>query len=212
MKKTKRNEQGFSLIETVIVIGMMMTIAGIAIYQSFGSMESYTANSALDVVAGQLRVARQVAISQRRPVQVTITPISADHGLSTISYTTIVTGLGGALNPSNVGGVSPSNTVPLPRETKLMLETGVPDTPMNFGLCGPVCIGNVNGGPPTMYFSPTGQFSQDPSGVTPLNGTIFIGLPNQMGTARAVTIMGSTGRVRPYTYIPDTASTGHWTE
>jgi hypothetical protein len=31
-----------------------------------------------------------------------------------------------------------------------------------------------------------------------VNGTVFLGLPGLKGTARAVTILGATGRVRPY--------------
>jgi hypothetical protein len=31
-----------------------------------------------------------------------------------------------------------------------------------------------------------------------VNGTIYLGLPNLKGTARAITILGATGRVRPY--------------
>jgi len=52
-----------------------------------------------------------------------------------------------------------------------------------------------------MYFTSTGQFGADQLGSTVYNGTVFIGIPNQPATARAVTIMGSTGRVRPYTFI-----------
>jgi len=33
-----------------------------------------------------------------------------------------------------------------------------------------------------------------------LNGTIFLGMNGQVSTARAVTIMGGTGRVRQYTW------------
>jgi len=59
-----------------------------------------------------------------------------------------------------------------------------------------------------MQFTSTGQFT-DATGVAPLNGTVFIGVPSQVRTARAVTVMGSTGRVRPYTYVGGTTI---WTE
>ncbi|MGB7847216.1 MAG: prepilin-type N-terminal cleavage/methylation domain-containing protein [Candidatus Acidiferrum sp.] len=211
MTKTNRREQGFSLIELMMALAIMLVLGGLAMYRSFGSTESNEANSAMDIVAGQLRVARQVAISQRRPVQVTIIPVSTDHGLPTIGYLTTTAGFTGAAAVNN-GGVTPANTMPLPRQTNFILEANVPDTPMNFGTCGAVCIGGVSNPNFAMYFSPTGQFSQDQSGAVPLNGTIFVGLPGQPGTARAVTIMGSTGRVRPYTYVFDSATTGHWTE
>jgi prepilin-type N-terminal cleavage/methylation domain-containing protein len=213
MKHKLRNQQGFSMVETLVVVGIISVLAAITVYQSFGTSESYEANSALDAVIGELRVARQIAISQRRPVQVTFSLISADHNLPSVSYTTDTNGAG--LAAENTLGFTPSGSTVLPRQTQFMLETNVPDTPMAFGTCGPVCIGGVNGGPGTMYFSPTGQFSQDPAGILPLNGTIFIGVPGRADTARAVTILGGTGRVRPYTFeITSTAPSiaGHWRE
>jgi type II secretory pathway pseudopilin PulG len=195
MRHNNRKEQGFSLIETLIVLGIMFILAGITIIQSFGTMESYRANSAMDIVVGRLRVARQLAISQRRAVQVSFNVNSSPQ---TITYQV-------QARP-NVNGdpAGPVITMPLPRTTQFVMETGVPDTPMGFGTCSgasPVCIGGITCCPPTMYFSSTGQFGADEFGTTVYNGTIFIGVPNQPSTARAVTIMGSTGRVRPYTFI-----------
>jgi len=214
MRNTLRNQQGFSMIETLIVVGIISVLTAITLFQSFGTTESYEANSALDTVIGQLRTARQIAISQRRPVQVTITPVSTDHNLPSVSYTTDVTAGSGVAN-ENALGVQPSAATVLPRQTQFMLETNVPDTPMAFGMCSAICIGGVSGGPGTLYFSPTGQFSQDTAGVIPLNGTIFIGIPSRPDTARAVTILGSTGRVRPYTFevtATKPSFAGHWRE
>jgi prepilin-type N-terminal cleavage/methylation domain-containing protein len=210
MRYTRRNQKGFSMIETVVVVGIISVVTAITVYQSFGTMESYEANTALDSVIGELRVARQIAISQRRPVQVFITPVSTDHNLPAVSYTTDVAGTG--LAGENTGGFAPSGNTILPRQTQFLLEPSVPDTPMLFGTCAAVCIGGVSGGPATMYFSPTGQFSQDTAGVIPLNGTIFIGIPGRTDTARAVTILGGTGRVRPYTYELNSSTSGHWRE
>jgi len=72
MRKANRNERGFSLLETLVVISIMTVLAGFAIVQSFGSTESYQVNTASDVVVSQLRVARQLAISNRRIVRIWI--------------------------------------------------------------------------------------------------------------------------------------------
>jgi type II secretory pathway pseudopilin PulG len=207
MRKTKRTEQGFSLLESVVVIGIMMVLMGVAVVQSFGSLESYQANAASDVVVSQLRVARQLAITQRRTVQLWIdnAPESTDNRFH-IKYQ-----IQPAPQTNEVAG--PLVSVPLPGQTQLVLENGVPDTPMNFGNSAAVFIGNppVAGGPPIMQFNSTGTFT-DNTGNTLLYGTIFIGVPNQKATARAVTIMGGTGRVRAYSYIGGTTSATAWQE
>jgi type II secretory pathway pseudopilin PulG len=196
MRKTKRKEQGFTLLESVVVIGIMMVLSGIAIIQSFGSLESYQANSAMDVVVSQLRVARQLAITQRRTVQVWVdnAPESIDNRYH-VKYQIQSAGT----QTNEVAG--PIVSVPVPGQTQFVLEPGVQDTPMNFGNKSAVYIGNppINGGPPIMQFNPTGTFT-DNSGITLIYGTIFIGIPNRPSTARAVTIMGGTGRVRAYNY------------
>lgn len=192
MRKAKRGQNGFSLLEMLVVVGIMMTLLAFAIIQSFGSMESYRANAAMDMVISQLRVARQLAISQRRNVRITFSTASSPQ---TITYT-VMPDPGDTVTPTPV-------TVPIPNIVKFSGFTGEPDTPMLFGTCGGnfgICVAGVSGGPPGMYFNAVGQFT-DNTYVNTLNGTVFMVIPNMPATARAVTIMGSTGRVRPYNYI-----------
>lgn len=192
MKAKKRLEKGFSLLETLLVVGVVAVLTGLAILSSATPMQTYTANAAMDVVSSQLKVARQISISQRRYVKVTIDPVAGWIAYQTYSL---------ALAPEGLLTI-----VPLPPRTAFVLESGLPDTPMAFGNTAPVLIGGVSGGPPSgMYFTPTGSFS-DGTFYNPINGTIFVGLPNRPGSARAVTILGSTGRVRPYMW------TSHWVE
>jgi prepilin-type N-terminal cleavage/methylation domain-containing protein len=193
MAGKRKTARGFSLLETLIVIGVMSILAAITLIKSFGTMESYRANSAMDVVISQLRVARQLAISQRRYVKVTFNTTTTPQS---IAYQ-VQQGVG-----VNSGSNGPTVTMILPNQTKFVMETGVPDTPMGFGTCSgssPVCIGGVSCCP-TTYFTPLGAFT-DSTGNTLYNGTVFLGISNLPYTARAVTIMGSTGRVRPYTFI-----------
>jgi type II secretory pathway pseudopilin PulG len=200
MKKPNRVEQGFTLLEAVIVVGIMLMLGGLAVIQSFGSLQGYQANSAQDTVVSQLRVARQLAISQRRYVRVQFNTITTPPSLS---YTILP-------RAGSADVATPAVTAILSSQTSFMQESGVPDTPMAFGTCSSagICIGGVGGGPAFMQFTSTGQFT-DSTGVNTLNGTIFIGVPNQPRTARAVTIMGGTGRVRPYSYVGGSTV---WTE
>jgi type II secretory pathway pseudopilin PulG len=194
MRKTNRDELGFSLLESLMVIGIMIVLAGMAIVQSFGSMGSYQANSAMDTVVSQLRVARQLAISQRRVVRLWVDSAPEPDGRYHVKYQ-----VQPAPGTSEVAGTMVS--VPIPGTVQFVLEPTVPDTPMAFGNLAAVYIGNppVSGGPPIMQFNSTGTFT-DNTGVTLLYGTVFMGIPNEIPTARAVTIMGGTGRVRAYNF------------
>ena len=190
MKRRANREKGFSLLETVMVIGIMFVLMGIAVVQSFGSREAYQANSAMDTVVSQLRVARELAITQRTDVQVFFVSTGATQQ---VQYMVLA-------QPGTKEANGPLVSIDLPSQTSFVLTPGVPDTPMGFGNNAAIYIGNVSGGPAFMEFTSTGQFT-DQTGFNTLNGTLFLGVSGQNNTARAVTIMGGTGRVRPYTYI-----------
>jgi len=74
----------------------------------------------------------------------------------------------------------------------------IPDlpAPFNFGNTAAVYFGGVSGGPPVMKFSTTGSFID--GGNTLVNGTVFMGIPGKPSTARAISVLGATGRVREY--------------
>lgn len=201
MKQEKAKQRGFTLLEAIVVIGIMFVLMGIAVVQSFGSMQSYTANSAQDVVVSQLRVARGIAIAQRRNVQVFINANPGNGQPPNVAYQILPA-------PNSNEQPGPLVSVPLSSGASFTLEPGVPDTPMAFGNSAAIYIGNVSGGPPVMEFTSTGQFT-DNTGFNTLNGTIFVGVGNnQPLTARAITIMGGTGRVRQYSYVGNAG----WTE
>jgi len=194
MRRIRNQQNGFTLIESVVVIGMMMIIMGFAIFKSTNMMPNYKADSAQDVVVSSLRQARQLAITERRDVQVWFDQsFTGAAPVQHINYQVVV-----------IGGDQPQAvvTVGLPTTTQFVVEGGVPDTPMLFGNSAPIYIGSngamVSGGPAIMKFRSTGAFTD--SVYNPLNGTIFVGVPNQAYTARAITIIGGTGRVRPYTW------------
>jgi type II secretory pathway pseudopilin PulG len=203
MRKIRRGEQGFSMVESVIVIGIILIMLALAVAQSFGSIESYRANASMDTIVSQLRVARQLAISQRRNVTVSFSTATTPQ---TITYQVVA-------NPGDTVVPTPV-TVPISALVNFTGVSGEPDTPMAFGTCSGaygVCIANVSGGPPVMEFTSVGQFT-DNTGVNTLNGTVFMALPGQVTTARAVTVMGSTGRVRSYTYVGGSTTSTAWIE
>jgi hypothetical protein len=69
---------------------------------------------------------------------------------------------------------------------------GIPDTPDAFGNATAI---QFTGQGPWMFTS-DGSFIDSNGDVS--NGTIFLGVPNQVMTARAVTVFGVTGLLRTW--------------
>ena len=181
--------RGFSMIEMCVVVAIAMVIAGIAIVQAQPALQQIRANAAKDLVQGTLRRGREMAISDRRSVKVEflVNPPANPKG----SYVRL-TRLGGGVGPDTVIVL-----IPIPGSVIYTTFPGEPDTPDGFGNGGPIYFGGVNNGPAAgMIYQSDGTFAAA-TGV-PINGTVFMGIPGQPTTARAVSILGTTGRVRSY--------------
>jgi prepilin-type N-terminal cleavage/methylation domain-containing protein len=190
MKLEKQARQtGFSLLEAVVVVAIICILVATSVIGIQQLLSSSRSDAAANTVVSQLRAARQLAISRRHNVQVTVnTSATAPNFAPSISYVEMATGILTESLPAAV-------TVPLPPNTGFILQPGQGDTPMGFGNTSAVYIGGVSGGPSTMYFSTTGAFM---SGNAPINGTFFVGISGNPNSERAVTLLGSTGRVRTY--------------
>src|SRR5260370_12539082 len=70
MRRTKKQDNSFTLLESVVVLAIMMSMMSFAIFKSTSIMPNYKADAAQDVVVSALRQARQLAITERRDVQV----------------------------------------------------------------------------------------------------------------------------------------------
>ena len=134
----------------------------------------------MDQVMGQLRSARGIAIAQRRNVQVQFV------GTNVIQITRL----------NQPSGTTLLNTVPLQGLMQFFVFTTLPDTPDGFGNASAVYFEGLPGGPTMMLFQSDGTFVDNAGNV--INGTVFLGVPTDITTARAVTVMGATGRIRAY--------------
>ncbi len=174
-----RHTKGFSIIELLFVISVTFIVAGMAVLSMNSAIWSMKVNGSLNQLVGQMRTARDSAIAQRRNFQVVfVTPdqIQLRRQELPAGFTDLpVVSLGGG--------------------AQFTVFSGVPDTPDGFGNATAINFG----GSPTLTFLSDGTLV-DSTG-TALNGSIFIGIPGKPDTARAVTILGATGRVRGY----------HWT-
>jgi len=169
-------------MEILVAVAIISIILGMTMLNYSTVLPNYKANSAMDQLLYQLRSARERAISHRREVQVQFV------GTNQLTVTEIWL----------VGTAPLPTTVTFEGGAQYIVFSTVPDlpAPYNFGNTAPIYFGALSGGPPIMKFSTTGAFID--GGNTLLNGTVFMGIPGKPSTARAISVLGATGRVREY--------------
>lgn len=184
----QRKELGFSTLELTFVIAASLALMAMSVIQMQPFLQQTQANSAQQQLKESLRQAREMAISQRRTMVVQFS------GTKTAKLYQVA-------EPSNVVSTTPYLTLVLPGAAQFMTLTGEIDTPDNFGkpASGGIEFGGASGTPTSgVEFQSDGTFT-DGNG-NPINGTIFLGLPNVLTSARAITILGNTGRIKVYRY------------
>jgi prepilin-type N-terminal cleavage/methylation domain-containing protein len=175
-----RSQRGFSLLEILTGLAIISIILSMAILNYGSILPNFKANSAMDQLLYRLRSAREQAIAHRREVQVEFV------GNNQIRITEIWL----------TGTAPPPNTYSFEGGAQYIQFAGVGDTPMAFGNVASVYFGGLSPGPPMMKFTTNGSFID--GGNTLVNGSVFMGIPGRASTARAITILGATGRVREY--------------
>ncbi len=165
---------GFTLIEMVVVVGLIGVLVGVSVMMMPGVIQSAQADGGSARLASILRTAREQSIAQRRSVRVTFTAPSQ------IVITRMeVPGPGTTIISSTVleGGM------------EFRLFPGLPDTPDAFGNATATAFGTAT----ALSFTSEGWFV-DQNG-DPVNGTVFVGRNGQPLSARAVSIFGPTALV-----------------
>lgn len=173
-----RGSRGFSLVEVMIVIAIMFIVAAMMIFRIQGALPGMRANAALNQALSIVRSGRELSIAHRRSIQLVFI------GNNEIQLQLINLPVGSP--------VTVIQDMVFENRVQFLLFPGIPDTPDNFGNASALAFG----GTPTIMWLSDGTFV-DANGQA-LNGTIFFGLPNDPGTQRAVSILGTTGRVRGY--------------
>jgi prepilin-type N-terminal cleavage/methylation domain-containing protein len=180
-------ERGFSMIEMVLVVSIIMIISAIAVMEMPASLQNARSNVAVRQLVDQLRQAREYSIANRRYVQVSFTTVAGQAQVIITQVNSLTPGAGANVVLS---------TVPIEAPMQFTVFAAKGDTPDLYGNANPIEIGGINGGPPAgMYFQSDGEFVAAAT-YLPINGTVFLGVPGNSSTARAVTVMGTTGRVR----------------
>jgi prepilin-type N-terminal cleavage/methylation domain-containing protein len=175
-ERSQAEQSGYTIIEMMFALGLVALLSSMAIIQLNISKPGLKGDGAMRIVLGQLNQARENAITQRRYVRVILTTPNLVQIVREDTTTTTTT-LSSVLIE---GGV------------QFALMNGLPDTPDQFGKSAAIAFGSVT----NVKFSPEGTLvNQDGASA---NGTAFLAIPNQLLSARAITILGSTGRIRGY--------------
>ncbi|HXX70710.1 MAG TPA: hypothetical protein VEI55_00340 [Candidatus Acidoferrum sp.] len=204
------SEAGFSILELMMVTVITFIACGFAIMRLQPAWQQLQANTAMSQMKSSLRQARETAISQRRTILVQFvkaivgTPCAPAGNVTTCVVLTQMVVTAGTPN-TQAPAAAPFAIIPLESNVQLLSFAGEPDTPDAF-------IGQAPNAPNGLYSAgaaqavPTAlgalQFQSDGTftngAVNPINFTIFLGEPNIPSTARAITVMGNTGKVTGY--------------
>jgi prepilin-type N-terminal cleavage/methylation domain-containing protein len=179
----RRRMRGFSLLELMIVVAILLVAAAIAFISLQPALRQERATNAYNTTLNTMRRARELAIGQRRTYIVTfnagvtssmtIAPASVTPGGTTVTYT-------------------------LPTDVSFTTVSGLPAVgPDGFGN-GTTAIDfdqNVGAGNKTsIFFMPDGSAQDINNNMN--NGVVYIARPGELNSLRAITLWGTTGRLR----------------
>ena len=187
MRALHRSERGFSLIETLVVAALAMVLMGMAVVQIRTARATMVADNAMRLVMNELTRARDQAIQQRRNIQVAFVGIN-EMRLTRVEIPTGTTLVHRTIMEGNL---------------KFALPSGTPDTTDAFGAGSALDFDGSNPTNGEVVFNSEGMMIHGPTGAV-INGTIFLAAPNDQYATRAVTILGSTGRVRGFRRLNST--------
>ena len=178
---TKRSSAGFTLIELVIVIALILIATGVAVLSLRTGLASSRANSGVQATLSQLRLAREEAIGRRMEYRVTFLPPA------TIQTERILQGQAPVVERS----------ITLPPEIQFLTAPGNPSPgPDGFGT-GKAAIDfdQANGGGGTIiFFLPDGT-ALDAVG-DPNDGVVYISHARGLAPSHAISLWGATGRFK----------------
>jgi prepilin-type N-terminal cleavage/methylation domain-containing protein len=188
--RISKSQGGFSLTELLVTVAILMTGGAVAIMNVSSAVRSSHVETAYQNTLDQLRFARQVAIDKRTVCRVDFT------APGTITVTQAFAD----------GTPVQTETITLPADVQYTIVAGMPTpparTPDNIGT-GRTAIDFDQvkaGGGTTIFFQPDGS-ALDAFGLAN-DGVVYVARPGELATARAITLLGTTGRIRGWRLGP----------
>jgi prepilin-type N-terminal cleavage/methylation domain-containing protein len=187
-------QRGFSMIEVSVVVMLILIITAMAMLAFLPTLQDTRFDTAMRQVLDQLRQAREYALTNRRYVQVTFPVVGTANGNLyevVLTQRNDLTAGAGAINP-----VLSTLPIQYPAQYTLVMSQDTPDGFSGGPPTSPIMFEGIGGGPVGgMMFQSDGELV-DGATFQPINGTVFLGFPGKNTSARAITVLGGTGRVR----------------
>jgi prepilin-type N-terminal cleavage/methylation domain-containing protein len=207
MRGTKRTDAGFSLIEVLIVIAIIMIGAAVAIIQIGPVVRMARVDTAASYVLNEMRHTRERAIDERRKYQIMfVTNAASPFGTIRVFQGNInaaaappvlVYTLDNSLDlPYDVRFRAPNPAPPVAPDGQTICGQG---SAIDFSVTNAAC-----GSSATLTFNPDGSIT-DIAGA-PASGAIYLGRPAEPFSTRAVSFFGATGQTKGWRMVPNGAA------
>jgi prepilin-type N-terminal cleavage/methylation domain-containing protein len=186
LRRTRRHrsEQGFSVLELLLVIAIGGTVMGIALFSTKYARAAFQANGAMETLKSRMLAAREMAIARQRDIAI------AFIGTDTVRFMMI--------NPD----ATTTQVDELTMEGKVIFTTfNGQGAPADQTWCtdGANAFRVLNG-QGTLRFNSDGALV-DAVTRNIVSGCLYVGKANDPETARAISLFGATGRARTYKFM-----------
>jgi prepilin-type N-terminal cleavage/methylation domain-containing protein len=199
-----RKMRGFSLIEMMIVVALILIVLAFSIVAIQPSLKQNDVTEGYNQTLMAFRQARDISVAQRQIYFVTLSNAAVPNSI-TITQGSTGTVTANYFLPTDVAFLTLPN---LPTS-----QTTYPMTPDGFGI-GATAIdfdqGVAGGVKNVIYFYPDGSAEDAIGNVN--NGVVYLALTGNTGyvnTSRAITLWGATGRLRGW-HIYSNAGQWYW--
>jgi prepilin-type N-terminal cleavage/methylation domain-containing protein len=207
--RLKPNDRGFSLLELMITLSIMMIMVGVTFIAMQPVIKQNDVTNAYDLTLEVIRNYRNQAITKSRRYMITFAPAA---GAVPATMTVQWLGVGVPVNPPPVTVA----TYKLPPDIQFATLAGFPtaagQVPDGFGAGGTAIdfdqgmgLGSLN----YVMFMPDGS-SQDTLGNWN-SGIVYMTRAADLYSGRAVTVFGPTGRIRGWR-LNNVAGVNTWTQ
>jgi prepilin-type N-terminal cleavage/methylation domain-containing protein len=183
-------KRGFTLLEMMIVVGISLIMAGVTLVAMMPMLKQNHVDAAYDTTLSVLRNYRNQSITQSKRYILIFTPPA-----------TITVQYWGVAVPVSPAPVTVA-TYTLPTDIQFAVQAGFPNpgpdgfgtgaTPVTFNACALV-------GQSCLIFYPDGSAQDDLGNFD--NGVVYLTRPGDLYSSRAVSVFGTTGRVRGWRLI-----------